>query len=73
MGAVVSCVQGLFRTIGNAIMAVVSGIGNILHAIINGIVSFLGILVSFFTCGYCGSRRRGGTRTHTTSTRRSRI
>ena len=70
MGAVVSCVSGLFRTIGNGIMAVISGIGNILHAIINAVVSFLGILVSFFTCGYCGGRRRGGT--HTTGTRRTR-
>jgi predicted metal-binding protein len=51
-------------------MAVISGIGNILHAIINAVVSFLGILVSFFTCGYCGGRRRGGT--HTTGTRRTR-
>ncbi|KFA64040.1 hypothetical protein S40285_10188 [Stachybotrys chlorohalonatus IBT 40285] len=74
MGAVVSCVQSLFRTVGNAIMAVISGIGNILHAIINGIVSFFGILVSFFTCGYCGGKkRRGGTRTHGTTTGRSRV
>ena len=50
-------------------MAVISGIGNILHALINAIVSFFGIIISFFTCGYCGgSRRRGGTRT-----RRSRV
>lgn len=54
-------------------MAVVSGIGGILTAIINGIVSFIGIIVSFLTCGYCG-RRHGGTRTgrhhHTTTTSR---
>ncbi|OIW30997.1 hypothetical protein CONLIGDRAFT_562909, partial [Coniochaeta ligniaria NRRL 30616] len=71
MGAVVSCIQNLFRTIGNCIMAVVSGIGGILTAIINGIVSFIGILVSFLTCGYCGGRRRGHASTgrhHTTTT-----
>ncbi|KAL7621302.1 hypothetical protein AAE478_008622 [Parahypoxylon ruwenzoriense] len=69
MGAVVSCVESVFRTVGNVIMAVVSGVANILHAIISGIVSFLGIIVSFLTCGYCGPRRRlGGTRTGTTRT-----
>ncbi|OTA56896.1 hypothetical protein K449DRAFT_305809, partial [Hypoxylon sp. EC38] len=57
MGAVVSCVESIFRTIGNVIMAIVSGIGSILTAIINGIVAFFGIIVSFLTCGYCGHRR----------------
>ncbi|KAL2210332.1 hypothetical protein CC79DRAFT_1330713 [Sarocladium strictum] len=55
----------MFRTIGNCIMAVISGIGGILQAIISGIVSFCGIIVRFLTCGYCGGkgggRRRGGT------------
>jgi hypothetical protein len=68
-------IQNLFRTIGNCIMAVVSGIGNILHAIITGVVSFLGIVVSFLTCGYCGRRRGAGphrtrrTHAHTTTSR----
>ncbi|KAK4209890.1 hypothetical protein V8F33_000909 [Rhypophila sp. PSN 637] len=69
MGAVVSCIQSVFRTIGRTIMAVVNGIGNILMAIINGVVSFLGIIVGFLTCQKCGGRRR-----HTsgsTGTRRS--
>jgi hypothetical protein len=70
MGAVVSCISNLLRTIGNGIMAVISGIGGILTSIINAIVSFLGILVSFFTCGYCGGKRRGGA--HSTGTRRTR-
>ncbi|KAI0119072.1 hypothetical protein F4814DRAFT_225038 [Daldinia grandis] len=74
MGAVVSCVQSIFRTIGNVIMAIVSGIGNILVSIINGIVSFFGIIVGFLTCGYCGGHRRrtgGGMSTGTsTGTRR---
>jgi len=70
MGAVVSCVQSIFRTIGNAIMAVISGVGNILHALINAVVSFFGIIISFFTCGYCGSKRRGG---GARTTRRSRV
>lgn len=52
-------------------MAVVSGIGNILHALINAVVSFFGIIISFFTCGYCGGKRRSkGT---STRTRRSRV
>ncbi|KAI1407762.1 hypothetical protein F5Y13DRAFT_194996 [Hypoxylon sp. FL1857] len=71
MGAVVSCIESIFRTIGNVIMAIVTGIGSILTAIINGIVAFFGIIVSFLTCGYCGGRRRGTTMgTGTTGTRR---
>ncbi|KAI4604211.1 hypothetical protein LQW54_004434 [Pestalotiopsis sp. IQ-011] len=70
MGAVVSCIQSLFRTIGNVLMAIVNGIASILTAIIHGIASFFNILISFLTCGYCGRKRGGGTRTrghHTTS------
>ncbi|KAI0885965.1 uncharacterized protein GGS22DRAFT_122055 [Annulohypoxylon maeteangense] len=74
MGAVVSCVQSIFRTIGNVIMAIVAGVGNILQAIISGIVTFFGIIVSFLTCGYCSSGRRhrstGGGMGSTTGTRR---
>lgn len=56
-------------------MAVVSGIGGIITAIVNGIVSFIGVLVSFLTCGYCGGKRKGG-RSHAGghhSTRTSRV
>lgn len=53
-------------------MAVISGVGNILHALINAVVSFFGIIISFFTCGYCGGSRRRSRGT-TTRTRRSRI
>ncbi|KAI1320159.1 hypothetical protein F5Y16DRAFT_405707 [Xylariaceae sp. FL0255] len=68
MGAVVSCIESVFRTIGSVLMAIVNGIGSILMAIINGIVAFLDIVISFVTCGYCGGGRRGGgTRTHRTS------
>ncbi|CAM1502026.1 Fc.00g040100.m01.CDS01 [Cosmosporella sp. VM-42] len=70
MGAVVSCIQGLFRAIGNGIMAVISGVGNILHGLISAIVSFFGILVTFFTCGYCGGKRRAG---HSRRAKRSTI
>ncbi|RCI13831.1 hypothetical protein L249_8247 [Ophiocordyceps polyrhachis-furcata BCC 54312] len=64
MGAVISCIQACFRTIGNAIMAVISGIGGILQAIISAVVNFCGIIVRFLTCGYCGgSRARTRTRT----------
>ncbi|CCF40110.1 hypothetical protein CH063_10768 [Colletotrichum higginsianum] len=72
MGAVVSCIQSVFRTIGNCLTSVISGIGGILHAIIGGIVSFCNIIISFLTCGYCGRRGGGGRKTrtrHTTSTR----
>ncbi|KAI1504885.1 hypothetical protein F5X99DRAFT_370202 [Biscogniauxia marginata] len=64
MGAVLSCIQSIFRTIGSVLMAIVNGVGNILHAIISGIVSFFDILISFLSCGYCGRRRHstGGTR-----------
>ncbi|KAK0615798.1 hypothetical protein B0T17DRAFT_459893, partial [Bombardia bombarda] len=61
MGAVVSCIQSVFRTIGRTIMAIINGIGGILMAIINGVVSFLGIIVGFLTCNTCGGRRRHGT------------
>ncbi|KAF4583024.1 hypothetical protein GQ602_006168 [Ophiocordyceps camponoti-floridani] len=58
MGAVISCISAALRTIGNAIMAVISGIGGILQAIISAIVSFCGIVVNFLTCGSCGGRRK---------------
>ncbi|KAF2190546.1 hypothetical protein K469DRAFT_721444 [Zopfia rhizophila CBS 207.26] len=65
MGAVVSCVQAIFRTIGNCIMAVVHAIGAALTAIINGIVALFDIIISCLTCGRGGTRRRGmRTRTH---------
>ncbi|KAF6818255.1 hypothetical protein CSOJ01_01896 [Colletotrichum sojae] len=76
MGAVVSCIQSVFRTIGNCLTSIISGIGGILHAIIGGIVSFCNIIISFLTCGYCGrkgGRRSGGTRTRHTTTTRSRV
>ncbi|ORY60568.1 uncharacterized protein BCR38DRAFT_397118 [Pseudomassariella vexata] len=70
MGAVVSCVQNLFRTIGNCLMAIVNGIASILTAIIHGIASFFTILISFLTCGYCGRRRGGTMRSHGHTTSR---
>ncbi|ORY18801.1 hypothetical protein BCR34DRAFT_473122 [Clohesyomyces aquaticus] len=59
MGAVVSCVQAVLRTIGNALMAVVHAIGAIIMAIVNGIVALFDIIISCLTCGKGGSRRRG--------------
>ncbi|KAF2465933.1 uncharacterized protein BDR25DRAFT_269575 [Lindgomyces ingoldianus] len=65
MGAVVSCIKSVLRTIGNCLMAIVNGIGAILTAIINGIVTLFDIIISCLTCGRGGSRRRGlKTRTH---------
>ncbi|KAK3948561.1 hypothetical protein QBC32DRAFT_54343 [Pseudoneurospora amorphoporcata] len=57
MGAVVSCIQSVFRTIGRAIMGVVHGIGAVLMAIINGVIGVIDVIVGFLTCNYCGSRR----------------
>ncbi|KAK4080476.1 hypothetical protein Trihar35433_1581 [Trichoderma harzianum] len=58
MGAVVSCFEAIFRTIGSVIMAIISGIGNMLTAVIQGIVAFFGIIISLsatsiFYSGIC--------------------
>ncbi|PNP82535.1 hypothetical protein FNYG_04244 [Fusarium nygamai] len=71
MGGIMSCIRSCLQTIGDVIMAIVGGIGRILTAIVNGVVSFVGILVRFLTCGYCGSKggrakRRGGSHMRTT-------
>ncbi|KAL4722370.1 hypothetical protein ACLX1H_010722 [Fusarium chlamydosporum] len=53
-------------------MAVIGGIGRILQAIIGAVVRFCGIIVSFLTCGYCGSkggRTKRRTGNHMRSTR----
>ncbi|PKS08400.1 hypothetical protein jhhlp_005344 [Lomentospora prolificans] len=63
MGAVVSCIQSVFRAIGSALSTIVSSIGAILHAIINGVVTICNAIISFLTCGYCGRRRSATTRT----------
>ncbi|KAI9675263.1 MAG: hypothetical protein M1817_001165 [Caeruleum heppii] len=60
MGAVVSCIKSVFRTIGNCLTSIVTAIGSIFHAIIGGIVSLFNIIISCLTCGKAG-RRRGGT------------
>ncbi|KAI5809887.1 hypothetical protein DFH27DRAFT_606310 [Peziza echinospora] len=67
MGAVVSCIKGVARAIGNAIMAIVNGIGYILKAIINGVTNVLGVIISFLTCGRSGGRR-SRVKTHTANT-----
>ncbi|KAF2708294.1 hypothetical protein K504DRAFT_434635 [Pleomassaria siparia CBS 279.74] len=66
MGAVVSCIQSIFRTIGNCLMAIVNAIGAACTAVINAIVSLFGIIISCLTCGRGGGRRRG-VKTHHTS------
>ncbi|EXJ89121.1 hypothetical protein A1O3_02185 [Capronia epimyces CBS 606.96] len=67
MGAVVSCIESICRTIGSVLMAIVNGIGAILTAIINGIVSFFDIIISCLTCGHSSRRHRTTRSTHTTS------
>ncbi|RFU33514.1 hypothetical protein B7463_g2807, partial [Scytalidium lignicola] len=62
MGAVVSCITGLFQAIGSCLMAVVNGIGAILQGIVGAIVAFFDILISCLTCRSSGRRRRGGMR-----------
>ncbi|KAF2263467.1 hypothetical protein CC78DRAFT_534057 [Lojkania enalia] len=69
MGAVVSCVQSILRTIGNCIMAIVHAIGAACTAVINAIVALFDIIISCLTCGRGGSRRRG-MRARTTHTSR---
>jgi len=59
MGAVVSCVEAVFRTIGNCLMAIVNAIGSVCQAIIGGIVALFDIIISCLTC-------RGGSRRHRT-------
>ncbi|OBT68364.1 hypothetical protein VE03_02927 [Pseudogymnoascus sp. 23342-1-I1] len=68
MGAVVSCITGMFRAVGACLMAIVNGIGAILQGIIGAIVSFFDILISCLTCGRGGGgRRKGRHGRHTTS------
>ncbi|ESZ91477.1 hypothetical protein SBOR_8138 [Sclerotinia borealis F-4128] len=54
MGAVVSCITGMFRAIGAGLMAVVNGIGAILTGIIHAIVAFFDVIISCLTCGRGG-------------------
>ncbi|KAK3191228.1 hypothetical protein K4F52_002818 [Lecanicillium sp. MT-2017a] len=58
MGAVLSCIQAVFRTIGSVIMTIVNAVGTVLKAIIDGVVAFFGIIVNCLTCGKMGGRRR---------------
>ena len=72
MGAVMSCIQSVFRTIGSVLMAIVHGIGSIIMAIVNGVIALFDIIISTLTCHRMGGRRRkvGGTRRghrHTTT------
>lgn len=72
MGAVVSCVEAIFRTIGNCLMTIVNAIGTALKAIINAIVSLFDIIISCLTCGRSGRRRTrmtGGHHRHMTTSR----
>ncbi|KAF2425811.1 hypothetical protein EJ08DRAFT_651966 [Tothia fuscella] len=75
MGAVVSCIQGVFRAIGNVLMAIVNGIASICMAIIGGIASVFNIIISCLTCGKAGHRKGGhvGSGTRTGHSRTSRI
>ncbi|KAM5346877.1 hypothetical protein ACJ41O_009882 [Fusarium nematophilum] len=71
MGGIMSCIRSALQTIGDAIMAVIRGVAGIVTALINAVVRFCGIIVSFLTCGYCGSRsgrarRRTGRHMRTT-------
>ncbi|KAK3363536.1 hypothetical protein B0T25DRAFT_562541 [Lasiosphaeria hispida] len=61
MGAVVSCIQSVFRAIGRAIMTIVNAIGSIIMAIVNGVITVIGAIVGFLTCNTCGGRRHRAT------------
>jgi len=60
MGAVVSCITGMFQAIGSCLMAIVNGIAAILQGVIGAIAAFFDILISCLTCGRGGGRRHGG-------------
>ncbi|KAF2666127.1 hypothetical protein BT63DRAFT_427913 [Microthyrium microscopicum] len=69
MGAVVSCIESIFRAIGNVILAIVHAIGAIIFAIVDGIMALFDIIIGCLTCrkgssnhgwGARRSRRRGG-------------
>jgi len=64
MGAVVSCIESLFQTIGACLMAIVNGIASVLQAIIGAIAAFFDIIISCLTCGRSGGRRRRMTTSH---------
>ncbi|PLB49383.1 hypothetical protein P170DRAFT_436963 [Aspergillus steynii IBT 23096] len=66
MGAVVSCIKGVFQSIGACLMAIVNAIGAVCKVIIDGVLSICRAIITCLTCGYCGRSRR-------TTTRRSRI
>ncbi|KAL4898647.1 hypothetical protein BDV59DRAFT_197536 [Aspergillus ambiguus] len=68
MGAVISCIGDVFRSIGACLMGIVNAIGSVCKAIIDGVVTVIDVIISCLTCGYCG-RRRGTMR----RTRRSRV
>ncbi|KAF2116728.1 hypothetical protein BDV96DRAFT_645141 [Lophiotrema nucula] len=70
MGAVVSCIQSILRTIGNCLMAIVHAIGAACTAVINAIVALFDIIISCVTCGRGGGRRRGMKTRSTHTTRR---
>jgi len=57
MGAIVSCIEAIFRTIGNCLMAIVNAIGAILTGIVNAVVGLIDIIISCLTCGHSGGRR----------------
>lgn len=59
MGAVVSCIQSVFRAIGQCIMAVVNAIGSILMAIVNGIVAVFDIIISAYSSFFASSYNFG--------------
>ncbi|KAL3422305.1 hypothetical protein PVAG01_06461 [Phlyctema vagabunda] len=67
MGAVVSCITGMFRAIGSGLMAIVNGIASMLQGIVGAIASFFNILISCLTCGRSGRRGGGGRRTRGTA------
>ncbi|CAK7216947.1 hypothetical protein SBRCBS47491_002996 [Sporothrix bragantina] len=61
MGAVLSCIEGIFQAIGACLMGIVHAIGAIIMAIVDGIIAVFDIIVGCLTCQGCrgaGMRRR---------------
>ncbi|KAK1758557.1 hypothetical protein QBC47DRAFT_399454 [Echria macrotheca] len=65
MGAVVSCIESVFRAIGRTLMAIINAIGSIIMAIVNGVITVLDAIIGFLTCNTCGGHRRHRTSTGT--------
>ncbi|KAJ7084161.1 hypothetical protein C8R43DRAFT_1051804 [Mycena crocata] len=57
MGAIISCISGIFQCIGDCIMGIVGLIAGCLECIIGAIASCLAGIADCLTCGACRRSR----------------